>query len=156
MIVAVRDIVPGATYRGDTFTQTVVIRLQDGTRLRLEDPKMQCDDEWIGERVDVAISADIAESAELLSENAVDLTVVDPETGPGIKQLETGIRRVSSIEGTKVVAWLELPVGELKFTFDSDRIPDGLPEDYEPSVGDALRLEGIPNPMLEEIVEAND
>lgn len=156
MIVAVKDIVPGATYQGETFAQTVVIRLQDGTQLRLEDPKMQCDDEWIGERVDVDIGADIVESAELVSENTVDLTVVDPEAGPGIEQLETSIKRVSSIKGNKVAASLELPGGELKFAFNRDRIPDGLPEDYDPSVGDALRLEGIPNLMLEKITEVDD
>lgn len=153
MIVEVADIAPGASYQGETFTQSVVVTLQDDTQLRVEDPKMQCGEGWIGERIAVDISADIAESAELVSGDAVDLTVVDPETGPGIEQLETSIRRVASAEGNKVTATLALPAGELKFIFNKARLPEGLPKDYDPSAGDALRLEGITNLMLENITE---
>jgi len=153
MIVEVDDIVPGASYQGETFTQSVVVTLQDETQLRVEDPKMQCDEQWIGERLDVDISADIAESAVLVSGDSVKLTVVDPETGPGITQLETSIRRVASVEGNRVAAWLALPAGELKFTFNRDRLPDGLPKNYDPSSGDALRLEDITNLMLEDITD---
>lgn len=44
MIVEIEDIVSGASYQGETFTQSVVVTLQDGTQLRIEDPKMQCDE----------------------------------------------------------------------------------------------------------------
>lgn len=86
-----------------------------------------------------------------MSGDAVDVTVVDPETGPGIKRLETSIRRVASAGGNKVTAALAIPAGELKFTFNRDRLPEGLPEGYDPFAGDALHPEGITNLMLENI-----
>lgn len=79
MIVALEDIVPGAIYQGETFTQTVIVQLQNGTYLRIADPTMRCSKNQIGTDVEISISADIAESVKVKDNDTVELEPVDPE-----------------------------------------------------------------------------
>lgn len=156
MIVKIKEITPGATYQGEVFTQTVVVQLQNGTNLRLEDPSMQCSRDYIGNNVEISINADIAESVEVTSDDTIVLVPVDPETGPGIERLRTVIQKIVAVEGSQTTVVLAIPTGELSFTFNSTQLPKNLPTDYEPAVGDSLQFEGISNVVVETISEVTE
>jgi len=144
----IEELIPGAVYRDRTYTQTVVVRLRDGTHLRLEDSTMRCGETHLGEEVEITVSADIAESVEQLSAGTVKMEPTDVEIGPGIDELETRVQEVRSVAETKITVLLALPSGELEYTFNTVQLPDSLPENYEPAVGDWLRFKGISNPHI--------
>ena len=156
MNVEIIETIPSAVYQGRVHTQTVVMQLESEERLRVDDPVRKCGDRYISESAEVSISSDIAQSVEFTDADKTAIEPFDIERGAGIDVLNTEIIDVLEKQAEEWTAILAIPGGELKFTFNMPKLIEQVPDDYEPEIGDSLKLESISFITIDSIEFAGD
>lgn len=139
------EIRPSAVYQGDTYTQGVVITTGDDIAFRVEDPEMLCSEADIGTEQSLTLHtiADFAVHVKQVETDTLVFEPYEPEKGSGIRRLRTEIIDVFPDGDASTRAVAALPSGDIQIVFSRDGLPEDLPIDYQPVVGDWLEFENI-------------